>query len=95
METLLNQPQRDELLWQEAQKRVAFKIHLTVYLVVNVSLWAIWGFLRATGQGTSYPWPIWTNLGWGVGLASHYMRTFLFSEQSVVEREYQKLLKNR
>ena len=39
---------------------------LTVYVVVNVMLVAIWA---ASGGG--YFWPIWPILGWGIGLGCH------------------------
>ena len=42
------------------------RIHLTVFLVVNVMLVAIWA---AAGGG--YFWPIWSILGWGIGVGCH------------------------
>ena len=44
----------------------SFKIHLTVYLLVNVFLIGVWA---ASGGG--YFWPIWPVLGWGLALALH------------------------
>ncbi len=46
--------------------RLSLNIHLVVYLLVNVMLIGIWA---ASGGG--YFWPIWTILGWGIGLAGH------------------------
>jgi class 3 adenylate cyclase len=43
-----------------------FRIHLTVYIVVNVMLIGIWA---ASGGG--YFWPVWPILGWGIGLGCH------------------------
>ncbi len=43
-----------------------FRTHLTVYLVVNAFLIAVWA---ASGGG--YFWPIWPILGWGIGVWSH------------------------
>lgn len=43
-----------------------FKIHLTLYLLVNVLLVGIWA---ASGGGSF--WPVWPILGWGIGLAAH------------------------
>jgi eukaryotic-like serine/threonine-protein kinase len=42
------------------------KIHLTIYLLVNLLLIGIWA---ASGGG--YFWPIWPILGWGFGVAAH------------------------
>lgn len=46
--------------------RVSLKIHLTVYVLVNVLLIGIWA---ASGGGEF--WPIWSILGWGIGVAGH------------------------
>jgi eukaryotic-like serine/threonine-protein kinase len=46
--------------------RQSFKIHLTCYLLVNVFLIGIWA---AAGGG--YFWPVWSLLGWGIGVAAH------------------------
>jgi class 3 adenylate cyclase len=44
----------------------SFKIHLTFYVLVNVFLIGIWA---ASGGG--YFWPVWSLLGWGIGVAAH------------------------
>jgi class 3 adenylate cyclase len=44
----------------------SFRIHLTVFIVVNVMLIGIWA---ASGGG--YFWPVWPILGWGIGLGCH------------------------
>ncbi len=47
--------------------RQSFKIHLTLYLLVNVLLIGIWA---ASGGG--YFWPVWSILGWGIAVAGHW-----------------------
>lgn len=42
------------------------RIHLAVYVVVNVMLIGIWA---ASGGG--YFWPVWPILGWGIGVGCH------------------------
>src|SRR3954469_25336419 len=46
--------------------RQSFRIHLTIYVLVNLLLIGIWA---ASGGG--YFWPIWPILGWGMGIAGH------------------------
>lgn len=41
-----------------------FRTHAVIYLVVNAMLVGIWAM---TGRG--YFWPVWSMIGWGVGLA--------------------------
>jgi hypothetical protein len=61
--------------WAQARQRVAarraFSAHLVVYVVVNAALVAIWAI---TGAG--YFWPVWSLLGWGIGLALHGWQVF-------------------
>ena len=45
----------------------SFRMHLAIYVLVNVMLVGIW----AAGGG-GYFWPIWPILGWGIGVGSHY-----------------------
>lgn len=52
--------------------RKGFRIHATIYVAVNLFLFAIWLSVWQLNDGTSYPWFIWPLLGWGVGLAAHY-----------------------
>jgi hypothetical protein len=69
----------DEQVTKMAKARVGFKVHLMVYVLVNLFLMAIWmvsggmGWMHdraAAGDPSSY-WPMWTHLGWGLGLAIH------------------------
>ena len=83
---------KDPDLWEVAQKRASFKTHLASYLIVNLFLWAIWYFNgeRMSDSGI-FPWPIWTTLGWGIGIAFHYISAYVFPKANSVEKEYQKL----
>lgn len=82
---------KDEQLWRIAKKRVEFKRHLATYIIINGFLWALWFF---TGQEEmdepNFPWPIWSTIGWGIGLAFSYVKAY-HSNVDAVEKEYQKL----
>jgi len=62
----------DEDLRRRAERRVesvnGFRIHLAIYVLVNLLLWVIWAF---SGANTTIPWPIFVTLGWGIGLLAH------------------------
>ena len=46
--------------------RTSVRIHLTIYVLVNVMLIGIWA---ASGAGDF--WPIWPIMGWGIGVGAH------------------------
>jgi 2TM domain-containing protein len=52
------------------QARIGFRIHLFVYVAVQVMLAAIWWF--TSNQGEVMPWFIFPLLGWGIGVVAHY-----------------------
>ena len=90
---------KDPELWEIAQKRAGFKKHLVTYLIINAFLWGIW-FVTGNQHRIfdvdnwdmhRYPWPIWTTLGWGIGLAFHFASAYVFHKTNSVEKEYQKL----
>lgn len=83
-----NEQHRDEALWETAKARVSFRWGLASYLIVNSFLVGIWFF---TGRAYGHFWPIWPILGWGIGLAFHYVRAYHGNTVNSVESEYQKL----
>lgn len=85
---------KDEKLWMIARKRAGFKRHLATYIVVNIFMWAIWYFTHDTYdsyRNSRFPWPVWTTIGWGVGLAFHYIGAYISPSDNSIEREYEKL----
>ena len=91
---------KDPALWEIAQKRAGFKRHALVYLIVNAFLWVSW-FMRGhtlhmdQWEGKdfhfNFPWPLWTTLGWGIGLAFHFAGAYIYPKSNSVEKEYDKL----
>lgn len=51
--------------------RIGFYIHFGVYVAVQVLLFAIWFFTPHTGEVV--PWFLYPLLGWGIGLAVHFI----------------------
>src|SRR5688572_7758011 len=87
---------KDPQLWEIAKRRASFKYHLASYLLVIGFLWAIWFFTSEPGVPRSrYPWPIWATGGWGIGLLFHYLGAYVFPRENGVEREYEKLIRNK
>jgi hypothetical protein len=87
---------RDPQLWRLAQARARFKSHLLTYLLVNALLWGIWLVGGHHFYGGGLPWPIWSTVFWGFGVASQGLRVYGFGgEVGWSEREYQQLLRER
>jgi hypothetical protein len=53
---------------EEDERGGGFREHFGTYAVVITFLWILWAL---TGAG--YPWPIWPMLGWGLGIALHWV----------------------
>ena len=87
---------KDPELWEIAQRRAGFKNHASTYVIVTIFLWAVWYFTGGNSGGNdqyNYPWPIWTTLGWGIGIAFNYVSAYVSHKVNSTEREYEKLKK--
>ncbi|TDB67471.1 2TM domain-containing protein [Arundinibacter roseus] len=73
---------------EKAKRRVGFKIHLTVFILLFPINWIIWAF-----TDTSYLWPVWPALGWGVGLLFHWLGVYHTDKFFSIDREV-RILKN-
>jgi hypothetical protein len=48
------------------KKKIEFRMHLFVYVMVNAALVVIWLFM-----GAGFFWPAFPLLGWGIGVIFH------------------------
>ena len=79
----------DEKLYEEAEARVGFRRHFAIYIIINLAIWAFWYFTRAIDGNYDGYWPAYTTLGWGIGVAAHFIG--IYQTQDAVEKEFQKL----
>jgi hypothetical protein len=85
----------DAELREKAQKRakdmVGFYIHFTCYAAVNVFLFVLWAFPNPSGL--VFPWPIFTTIGWGIGIIFHFFAVFGSGrmQEKLAEEEYQRM----
>lgn len=83
---------QEELLWATAKKRVGFKKSIITYVIVNTFLWTIWFLTDREDDNSLIPWPIWSTIGWGIGLVFQYMNAYVFNNKmDSIEKEYEKL----
>ena len=65
----------------EKAKKWGLRVHIFWYIVANVAQILVWWF--ATPE--LFFWPLWSILGWGIGLAAHIWADHSGS-RSVVQR---------
>ena len=87
----------DEQITRMAKARVAFKMHLLVYVCVNLFLMMVWMMTADPGNGPMDEglemrdyWPMWTHIGWGLGLAIHGFTTY-GPASNMLQREEERL----
>jgi len=87
---------RDEQLWLLAKKRASFQRSLASYFIINAFLWLVWWFTTDNrGFSGHTPWPVWVMLGWGIGLVFQYLAAYGGSKQSLTDKEYQRLKREK
>lgn len=55
------------------EPQIGFRIHFAVYIGVQILLIATWALVSEWDEGIPFPWPIFPLLGWGIGVAAHYV----------------------
>jgi hypothetical protein len=71
---------------KKVEERLGFKVHLTVYLVVNAILITV-NLINSPDN----LWFIWPLMGWTIGIFWHAMGVFVFNKDSeVIEKMIQK-----
>lgn len=92
METNINEVHgKDPGIWKMEKKRTAFKLYLSIYIIVNIFLWTIWYINIANNiyatKTYGFPWPLWPTLFWGIGVLFNYFEIHK-SKNLSSEREY-------
>ena len=94
MENRITPVGKDSQLWEIAHQRASFKRHLFTYLIMTVFFWVVW-YLSGGYDVNSFPWPVWPMIGWGIGIAFHYVNAYVLPKSNATEREYEKLIKEQ
>jgi len=83
---------KDDELWRQAKHRTNFKIHFTVYFLVNILFWLVWSFSKDVLGDVFTIWPIYATAGWGTIVIFHYLSVYKWNKK-YVQKEYEKLKK--
>ena len=89
--TPLSSEELERLAHKRAGAKLGWYVHLTIYVLVNLSIFAAayFGF-------RSRPWNPFATIGWGLGLALHGLSVFVLGtgsglRQRMVQRERERL----
>lgn len=94
---------QDHLLRQKAAEkvdaRIEFKVHLTVYIVVNTFLFLTWLVIGLIGDAW-FPWFLFPLVFWGIGVFSHGYSVyrgdrFDRTREEKIQREMERIKKER
>jgi hypothetical protein len=81
----------EEEKYNLAKKRVneirGFYVSLTIYIIVNITLFLIWFF-----NGRGYPWFFWPLGGWGIGIILHMLNVFVFGKGNWEQRKIKEIM---
>lgn len=75
-----------------ARKRVKFKEHVILFFFMNLIFW-ITNIILNINSNSHFYWASLITIFWGIGLAFHLTKTYLYNEEEEVEKEYKKLKK--
>lgn len=89
MQTFESSESLRDRAFKRIQKRRDFFAHLTVFVLVNGALMAIWALVSSD----SLFWPMFPMLGWGIGLVMHAWDVFVAPDitEADVDREVERM----
>jgi serine/threonine protein kinase len=83
---------------KQYKKRGEFVGHAAVYVMVNIVLWLVYGFVSGdiggflnldgiAGAAVGFPWPLFVMFGWGSGLLAHGIETYFMTGERAAKAE--------
>ena len=66
--------ENDKQIEQEIKAFTGFRIHFTVYFLVNAFAWISW--FAGGGSINAEAWPLYLSIGWGLGLIIHFILAY-------------------
>lgn len=86
----------EEKLYKKASRRAGFKIHLMIFLLVEILFWVVWFFLFRGGQDATSAKALnallLLSIVWLIIVIAHYLMVYKWNK-SLVEKELEKLKK--
>jgi hypothetical protein len=89
----MNDIEPNDLVLKTAKKRVSFKKHLTVYILLNLLLWIVFFFIfKEKEDKTFFNAILFILLTWTIIIIGHYFYAIKWNKK-MVEKEVESLIK--
>jgi len=90
-------PQEEKEIRKTSKKRVGFKIHSAIYMLVCILFWLLWIFIFKNSSDHDLRWAVlkfclFVTLTWGIGIISHYLIVYKWNK-TLIEKEIERLKK--
>ena len=90
----MNEIENNELILKTAKKRVAFKKHITFYILINLMLWVVFFFLFKGKEDKTFFYSIlFLLLIWTIVIIGHYFFAMKWNKK-MLDKEIANLIKN-
>lgn len=87
--------EEENALRRTAQHRTTFKIHLGIFVLVNIFLWIVWYFLfKGKEDPTFFKAILFLSVAWFVFVVAHYLIVYKW-DKTFSEKELSRLKKQR
>ena len=91
----MNEIENNALVLKTAKKRVAFKKHLTLYVLVNLLLWVLFYFLfKGKEDKTFLQITLFVLLSWTIIIIGHYFFAIKWNKK-MLDKEVESLLQKQ
>jgi hypothetical protein len=59
-----------------AKDKSRFAMHVVLFVIANLALWAYWYFVQGANHKWVYPWGIWITAAWALALIGHWCAVY-------------------
>ncbi|MCL1850041.1 MAG: 2TM domain-containing protein [Bacteroidetes bacterium] len=88
----MNDIVNNESVLKTAKKRVGFKKHITVYILVNLLLWVVFYFIfKGREDQTFFQTILFISIIWTIIIIGHYFYAIKWNKR-MVEKEVEKII---
>jgi uncharacterized membrane protein len=89
--------QTDAEIIKKARRRIGFKIHIIIYILMSILIWLFWTFIFKGSPDMSQPAfnaMLFITLAWGICIITHYLIVYKW-DKTYLEKEVKYLKKQQ